>query len=136
MRVYSLALIIACVCMILLVPGGSAHHSAAEYDRTKSITMPATVVEFHYANPHPLLFVDGKESNGNVVRWTIEIGPNPAELLRMGWDKKRSEAALAAGAMITVTVTPSKMNPSVGIATKIITGDGEQVFGGAIRLQN
>jgi len=120
----------------LCAPSVLAHHSSAEYDRSRSLTLQATVVEFHYANPHPMLFVDAKEEDGSVARWTVEIGPGPAELLRMGWDKKRSEAALAAGTAVTVTLTPSKRVPSVGIATKIIAADGEQVFGAAVHLEN
>jgi len=113
-----------------------AHHSAAEYDRTKSITMQATVVDFRYANPHPQLCVDAKDENGNVARWQIEIGPNPAGLLRAGWGKKRSEAALVTGSVITVTIAPSKLNPTHGIAQKIVIASGEQVFGAAATQEN
>jgi hypothetical protein len=113
-----------------------AHHSAAEYDRTKSFTMQATVVEFRYANPHPQLCVDAKDENGNVARWQIEIGPNPAGLLRIGWGRQRSETALAPGSVVTVTVAPSKLNPTHGAAQKIVMASGEQVFGAAAAQQN
>ena len=121
---------------LMVPPGVFAHHSAAEYDRTKSVTMQATVVEFRYADPHPELLVDAKGENGNVAHWSIEIGPNPAGLLRIGWGKKRADAALAPGAVVTVTIAPSKVSPLHGIAEKIVTAGGEQVFGVAIRQNN
>ena len=37
----------------------SAHHSiAAAYDGGKRLTLDASVVEFHFVNPHPFLVVD------------------------------------------------------------------------------
>ncbi len=113
-----------------------AHHSAAEYDRTKSLTIQATVVEFRYADPHPELCVDAKGENGSISRWRIEIGPNPAGLLHIGWSKKRADAALAPGAVVTVTIAPSKVEALHGLAEKIVTAGGEQVFGVAIHQNN
>jgi hypothetical protein len=136
MRIYSLALISAFSGVVFVPASAVAHHSAAEYDRTKTITVQATVVEFRYVNPHPQLFVDAKDENGNLVHWDVEIGPNPAELLRIGWGKKRSNAALAPGSVITVTIAPSKLSALHGVAQKIITADGEHVFGAAVRFEN
>jgi hypothetical protein len=98
--------------------------------------MRAKVVEFRYVNPHPQLFVDAKDENGNLVRWCIEIGPNPTGLLRAGWGKKRSDAALAPGAVITLTIAPSKLSPVHGAAQKIVAASGEEVFGAATVQQN
>ena len=105
-----------------------AHHSSAEYDRTKSITLQGTVTEFRYANPHPQLYFDVKDSNGAVAHWAAEIGPNPTRLNSIGWDKKRSDEALAPGATITITVAPSKLSPRIGVAKKILDARGEQIL--------
>ena len=124
--------------LTVVIAAGSAfgHHSAAEYDRTKSITMQATVVEFHYVNPHPQLFVDTKSEEGNIVHWDIEIGPNPAGLLRIGWGRQRSAAALKPGCVITLIVAPSKLSPAHGVAQRIVTAGGVQVFGAAVQQAN
>src|ERR1700693_5573395 len=92
------------LCAILL-----AHHgTATSYDNTKTFTTQATVTEFRYANPHPQLFFDVKDDQGNVVHWSGEIAPNPAQLIQNGWGRKRSEAALAPGTAITITLSPPR----------------------------
>ena len=136
MRRKNVGLILAIAGMLVGSMSALAHHSNAEYDRTKSIKMQGTVVEFRYTNPHPQLFVDVKDENGTSVQWDIEIGPNPAGLLRVGWGKKRSEAALLPGSVIKLIVAPSKASPAHGAAKKIVSASGEEVFGAAAAQQN
>jgi hypothetical protein len=115
------------VCAILL-----AHHgTATSYDNTKTFTTQATVTEFRYANPHPQLFFDVKDDQGNVAHWSGEIAPNPAQLIQVGWGRKRSEAALAPGTVITITLSPSRvgMDAHVGLVQKIVNPTGELVLG-------
>jgi hypothetical protein len=73
-----------------------AHHSAAEYDRDNTFTMKATVTEFRYSNPHPQLYLDTKDDNGNVVHWGIEIGHVSPEPIR---NNVRENPAVAAHAI-------------------------------------
>jgi hypothetical protein len=69
---------LAALCVILL-----AHHgTATSYDNTKTFTTQATVTEFRYANPHPQLYFDVKDEQGNVAHWSGEIAPNPAQLIQ------------------------------------------------------
>jgi len=43
----------------------SAHHAfAAEYDENKLVTVSGIVAKFEWTNPHALLYVDGKDSEG------------------------------------------------------------------------
>src|ERR1700730_4736321 len=87
-----------------------AHHGiASSYDNSKTFTTEATVTEFRYANPHPQLYFDVKDEQGNVAHWSGEIAPNPAQLIQVGWGRKRSEAALAPGTVITITISPSRV---------------------------
>jgi hypothetical protein len=108
-----------------------AHHgTATSYDNSKTFTTPATVTEFRYANPHPQLYFDVKDEQGNVAHWSGEIAPNPAQLIQVGWGRKRSEAALAPGTVITITISPSRvMDAHVGLVQKIVGGSGELVLG-------
>jgi hypothetical protein len=115
------------LCAILL-----AHHgTATSYDNTKTFTTLATVTEFRYANPHPQLYFDVKNEQGNVAHWRGEIAPNPAQLIQNGWGRKRSETALAPGTAITITLSPSRvgMDAHVGLVQKIINSSGEIVLG-------
>lgn len=108
-----------------------AHHgTATSYDNSKTFTTQATVTEFRYANPHPQLYFDVKDEQGDVAHWSGEIAPNPAQLIQVGWGRKRSEAALAPGTVITITISPSRvMDAHVGLVQKIVGGSGELVLG-------
>ena len=75
-----------------------AHHGTlVAHDRSKQWTEKAVVTEFHYVNPHVQLFFDTKDAKGKVTHWSGELLPNPAQLIRAGWTRKRSVEALQAG---------------------------------------
>ncbi|PWU07645.1 MAG: hypothetical protein C5B51_09655 [Terriglobia bacterium] len=68
----------------------------------------ATVVEFKYANPHPWLVFDRTNDKGETERWTAELITNPTFLLRAGWTKTRSDAALKPGTVVELTLATSR----------------------------
>jgi hypothetical protein len=107
-----------------------AHHgSSVSYDLTQRVTMQGAITEFKYINPHPALFWDVKNADGTVAHWTGEIAPNIAQLQQNGWGRKRSEAALAAGTAVTITLSPSRAGGSVGLIQKIVNAQGDAVLG-------
>lgn len=107
-----------------------AHHgSAVSYDLTQKVTMKGTLTEFKYINPHPALFWDVKDDQGNITHWTGEIAPNVAQLQQNGWGKKRSEAALAPGTSVTITLSPSRAGGPVGLVQKIESSSGDAILG-------
>lgn len=115
---------------LVLVATLAAHHgTGVSYDQSKSFTVKATVTEFRYANPHPQLYFDVKDASGNVVHWSGEIAPNAAQLQQEGWGRKRSEAALAPGTEVTLTIAPSRAGTPVGLINKIVDAKGEIVLG-------
>ena len=108
----------------------SAHHgTGVSYDASKPVTLKGTVTEFRYANPHPQLFFDVKNDKGEVVHWSGEFYPNPAQLVQSGGGRKRSEAALAPGTSITVIVAPARAGGPVGAILKLMNDKGEPVVG-------
>ena len=114
----------------LLAASMFAHHgSAVSYDLAQRVTMKGTVTEFKYINPHPALFWDVKDEKGNVTHWTGEIAPNVAQLQQEGWGRKRSEAALAPGTPVTITLSPSRAGGSVGLIQRIENTAGELILG-------
>lgn len=114
---------------LIAAPLAAHHGTGVSYDQTKAFTVKATVVEFRYANPHPQLFFDVKNEKGEVVHWSGEIAPNPAQLQQDGWGRKRSEAALAPGAEVTITLAPSRLGTPVGVINKIVGASGESILG-------
>ena len=120
---------LACLAVVLGMPLAAHHGTAVSYDQSKALTVKATVTEFHYINPHPSLFFDVKDEKGNVVHWSGEIAPNAAQLQQEGWGKKRSEAALAPGTEVNITLAPSRAGTPVGLINKIVGPTGESILG-------
>lgn len=52
----------------------SAHHSTAEFDYTKQVTIKGVVKEVQWTNPHSYIqmLVDGE--GADKVLWSVEIG--------------------------------------------------------------
>ena len=86
-----------------------AHHGTAIYDDTKGVMVTGTVTEFLWANPHCLLNFDVKDGNGNVAKWSGEVGP-ASGMTSNGWSKK----LLKSGDEITVIMTVAKDGSPIG----------------------
>jgi hypothetical protein len=64
-----------------------AHHSfAAEFDASKAIRLTGALTKIDWANPHIYFFIDVKEENGNLAKWSCEAGA-PGALSRQGFKK-------------------------------------------------
>ena len=125
MKIQSIGVALFVIC----APMFAHHGTGVSYDNSKAYTVKATVTEFRYANPHPQLFFDVKDDKGNVVHWSGEIAPNPAQLVQVGWGRKRSEAALAPGTEVTLSIAPSFAGTPVGLVNKITNAAGENILG-------
>jgi hypothetical protein len=101
----SKALAVWVVAAGLLVLSGPlfAHHSLANYDREKEITLTGTVTEFLLKNPHSFIVFEVKEADGTAVKWTAGSS-SPMRLFRMGW----KTTTLKPGDQITVTGGPHR----------------------------
>ena len=108
-----------------------AHHGTLiNYDRDKQFTSKAVVTEFHYVNPHAQIFFDVTDAKGKVTHYSGELLPNPAQLVRNGWTKKRSVAALQAGTVIKITVAPARAGGTAVLVLRIENESGEELLGG------
>ena len=116
--------------MALAAPVAAHHGTNINYDRSKQWTAKAVVTEFKYVNPHAQLFFDVTDEKGNVTHWSGELLPNPAQLVRNGWTRKRSIEALPFGAKIVVTVAPSRAGGETGLVVKIENEKGEELLAG------
>lgn len=116
---------------LLFAPQLAAHHGTnINYDRSKQWTAKAVVTEFKYVNPHAQLFFDVTDEKGNVTHWNGELLPNPAQLLRNGWTRKRSTEAMQYGSKIVVTVAPSRAGGEGVLVLKIENENGEELLAG------
>src|SRR5215510_9639800 len=101
-----------------------AHHSfAAEFDRSKPVTMTGTVTKVEWANPHARFYIDVKDENGKVNNWDFELA-SPNGLMRRGWTRN----SLKIGDVVTVTGWVAKNSPYVGNTNTVTLADGRKVF--------
>ena len=109
---------------------GAHHGTLINYDRDKQWTSKAVVTEFHYVNPHAQIFFDVTDAKGKLTHYGGELLPNPAQLVRNGWTKKRAVAALQAGTTISITVAPARAGGTTVLVLKIENEKGEELLGG------
>ena len=118
--------ILACCAVAMLIGAAPrpmlAHHGAAAYDMSKSITLDGTVTSLDWNNPHCLLHFDAKDEKGEVQHWTIELY-NPLWMTRAGWSRN----ILKAGDPITITFHGTKSGATNGY---IRDGDGKLTSNG------
>ncbi len=121
---------VAAALLCIVLPLEAHHGTNISYDRTKQFTKQATVVKFEYKNPHPELWVDFKDDNGQVQNWALELLPNPAQLIHNGWSRQRSVEVLKAGTPVMVTVAPSKAGGVVALLLRVTNMQGEELVTG------
>jgi hypothetical protein len=118
--------LIALLAPIVLAAGAaSAHHSAAMFDATKSVTLAGTVKEFQWMSPHcwiQLLVADPAQPNAAPVEWAIEMD-NPLGLSRHGW----KPGSLKAGDKVVVVARPLRDGSAGGQVVSVTTADGKPI---------
>lgn len=118
---------VAALVALAVLPAMAHHGTLISYDRDAQWTREVVITELHYANPHPQLFFDIVDDGGNAVHWAAEMLPNPAALVRVGWTKARSVAALAPGTHMRVTIAPARAGGQVGLLLKVTDLNGTEV---------
>lgn len=90
--------IVGAVLLVSLAPAARAHHSAAMFDATRTVTIEGKVERYDWANPHVYLHV--ASSSGT---WLIEAG-SPSMMQRAGWSRE----SFAVGDVVSVDVNPTR----------------------------
>ena len=65
---------------------GWAHHSDAVYDMTRMTILKGTVTEHAFINPHQVIRMKVRDSNGVVTPWTL-VGAAVSANRAAGWTK-------------------------------------------------
>ena len=103
MKEFRLTFLLVTTAFLLIPSLALAHHSAAAYESTKQIAVSGVVTEFHFVNPHVLIYWTAKDEEGNVQKWQGEL-TSPNHLIRSGWNRD----IIKAGDPITLTGYPAK----------------------------
>jgi len=123
-------LLLIAVFATLLARVSTAHHSTAEFDYTKQVTIKGVVKEVQWTNPHSFiqLMVDG--SGDEKVQWSVEIG-SPSLNVNMGWRKN----SVKAGDVVTMELSPARNGKPYGTLRVLTFADGQQLNGVAARVR-
>jgi hypothetical protein len=87
-----------------------AHHGAAAFDTTRTVTVEGTVTEFVWANPHVYVKVDVTDESGQTVNWVVE-SQSVVNQANAGW----SSSMFKPGDQVLLDATPAKGGRPVGI---------------------
>jgi hypothetical protein len=113
--------LLALACLIISVPL-LAHHGSAAYDNTKMTTLTGTVTDFQFIQPHPLIYLDAKDADGNVEKWFVEMTA-PNHLVHYGWNSRK----IHAGDVIKVTGHAAKNGKKTLNLSKIYDASGKEI---------
>jgi hypothetical protein len=103
-----------------------AHHSTAEFDYSKNLTLTGTVKEVQWMNPHSYVEILVPGDDGQLTQWAIEIGA-PLFNTRMGWKRD----SLCTGDRVTVNIAPARNGKPHGTLRTVTLPDGKQLRGAA-----
>src|SRR5882672_5856526 len=120
MKKLGLCLTVAFAVLFISVPL-RAHHGETNYDTEKVVSVKGTVTDFEFINPHVQIFMDVKNANGEIEKWSCEAR-SPIMLVRVGgWDKN----TLKPGDVITATGFRARSGSPILRLQKIVLADGK-----------
>ena len=103
----------------------SAHHgSNISYQLDKTITITGTVTEWDLVNPHPQIYFDVQNEQGDLAHWAAELLPTPLMLknMKVGW----SRTTIKPGDQIVLTCNPSKVVGAKACLAKGLVVNGKE----------
>jgi hypothetical protein len=113
---------------MLLGTAAAAHHSAVQFDFTKSVAIKGVVKKFEAINPHMRLVLHVKDARGER---DIEFeGHSTNNMYRAGYRHNM----IKFGDTITVNVAPLKNGTEGGYVTAAVTANGQR-FGAQSRAE-
>ena len=127
MKTASLAtsMLVLGISLLGAAPPASAHHGfAAEYDRTKQLTLVGKLTRVQLENPHGWLYIDAKDAQGKVVNWALEL-PGPAVLRRGGFDPSTFQNLMTSGEVVTVTAFAARDGSKHAFGGSLMRADGQ-----------
>jgi hypothetical protein len=105
-----------------------AHHSYAEFDTDKKLTLEGTVKQFEWTNPHSWLLIMVPNAKGEEEQWAVELS-SVSLLASRGWKPK----TVLPGDKVSVTFHPMRNGSHAGSYMAIKLPNGK-TMGDADRL--
>ena len=112
-----------------LANAATAHHSTAEFDYTRQVTIKGTVKEVQWTNPHSYIQLIADGDAGEKIQWSVEIG-SPSLNINMGWRKN----SVKPGDMVTMLLSPARNGKPYGTLRVLTLPDGQKLEGVAAKV--
>jgi hypothetical protein len=98
-----------------------AHHGASAYDTKKLTTLKGTVTDFQFMNPHSEIFLEVKNADGKVEKWSAEAA-SMVTMSRLGWTK----TLFKPGDQITVVGNRARNGSPTMRLSKVVLANGKE----------
>jgi len=122
-RVYGV-LISGLIALGVGVPALAHHSFAAAYDMSQPITVHGVITQVRLQNPHSWFFIESKDANGKVQKWSFEAG-TPSGMIRNGYKPN----IIKKGAEVTIKGFRARdASQNMGMLRELVTADGK-VYG-------
>jgi hypothetical protein len=108
---------------VLAAAPAFAHHGAGVFEPEKKVTVSGTVTDFQFVNPHVLVYMTVKGSDGKDVQWGGEL-TSPNRLARDERAVKWHREILKPGDTITMTGHPARNGAPMMDILKIVDAQG------------
>ena len=117
----SFALLAAGVALLFAALPADAHHSfQAVFDADQPVTVHGVITEVRLENPHSWFYLDVKDANGKVEKWSFE-GSTPTSLIRSGV----KPGTIKGGDEVTIKGYHARdASQNVGAVREIVMSDG------------
>jgi hypothetical protein len=107
---------------------GAAHHGPGAYDSAQTVTVKGTVTEFHFVNPHVLIYIAAVDADGRERVWAGEL-TSPNRMARMGGDVKWHKDLLRPGDVVTLTGRPARNGAPAILLMAVEDAEGNVLTG-------
>jgi len=108
---------------VLAAAPAFAHHGAGVFEPEKKVTVSGTVTDFQFVNPHVLVYLTVKGSDGKDVQWGGEL-TSPNRLARDERAVKWHKEIIKPGDSITMTGHPARNGAPMMDILKIVDAKG------------
>ncbi len=122
MKRHALLLVFMAVVLVFGARPLLAHHGAAAFETTKTVTVTGVMTKFVFQNPHSQLYFEVKNDKGETEEWNGEITA-PNKLARAGWTK----GTLKPGDKVTISGNQAKNGAHMLWIRSIVGPTGEQL---------
>jgi Family of unknown function (DUF6152) len=118
---------IVAVLLAVFAVCAQAHHSTANFDHTKTVTLHGVVKYFAFTNPHSYMELQVKNKAGEMQIYKV-FTVGKVLMKRYGWTDKD----VTAGDTVTVSGNPDRHNAQYLYLTNIVFASGKTWSRGTI----